>query len=390
MRNEGQAAARVNVLYLVERPIQYQAPLLRRIAALEGLALTVAFETLGAAAPGGAHDAGFGREVTWDIDMLAGYDHVLAPNAASLAPLIERADVVWMHGWAGARQRAALSLAKARRTPVLMRGENTDVAMPDGWGPRGWLKRRYLDWVFNRCAGFLAIGGANRRYYLGHGVAEGSLFFMPYAVDNDFFHEKCREAAAQRETFRAGLNLEPDRPVVLFAGKLQRRKGVDLLLRAFRDLDRTHARAPYLVIVGDGEQRSLVERAVGEDDAVRFLGFRNQTELPAFYDLADVFVLASRREPWGLAVNEAMNGATAVVVSDECGCAEDLVTPACGRVVRAGDPAALRHALADLLADPDDLTDSGAAARDTVAGWNFDKDMEGLRRALESIGLAGC
>ena len=49
-----------------------------------------------------------------------------------------------------------------------------------------------------------------------------------------------------------------------------------------------------------------------DDDSIRILGFRNQSELPAFYDLANVFILASEREPWGLSVNEAMACGTPV------------------------------------------------------------------------------
>ena len=85
---------------------------------------------------------------------------------------------------------------------------------------------------------------------------------------------------------------------------------------------------PYLVIVGDGEERAALEaqaKANGWTD-VRFCGFRNQSELPRFFDIASVFVLPARHEPWGLIVNEVMNAATAVVISDDIGCQPDLVT----------------------------------------------------------------
>ena len=58
---------------------------------------------------------------------------------------------------------------------------------------------------------------------------------------------------------------------------------------------------------------------------VRFLGFRNQSEMPAFYDLCDLFVLPSHFEPWGLVINEAMNAGKPVIVSDCVGAAPDLV-----------------------------------------------------------------
>lgn len=360
------------LLYVVDHPIQYQAPLLRRIAALDDIALRVAFGHLGGAEA--YADAGFGRTVRWDVDVLGGYDSAVTDD-------IGDCDAVWMHGWQGRRMRRVLAAARRRGVPVLMRGENTLAAMPDDAGVRGILKRRYLGWIFARCAAFLAIGADNRDYYRAHGIAEDRLFDMPYAVDNAFFRDAAIAAAPRRDALRAALGLDPGRPVVLFAGKLQRRKNPHVLEAAFRALDPATCRRPYLVFVGDGEMRGDLRA----DADVRLLGFRNQTELPAFYDLADVFVLASHREPWGLAVNEAMNGGCAVIVSDACGCARDLVAPDCGRVVRAGDARALAAALTDTLADADACAAMGRAARERVGGWDFARDVDGLRRAIAFV-----
>lgn len=138
------------------------------------------------------------------------------------------------------------------------------------------------------------------------------------------------------------------------------------------------------MFVGDGEQRADVERAAAADADIRFLGFRDQTELPAFYDLADVFVLASHRELWGLAINEAMNAATAVIASDQCGAAADLIDETRGAVVAPGDGQALTEALTGVLSDPDRCRAMGIAAAARVAEWNFDADLAGLRAALAS------
>jgi glycosyltransferase involved in cell wall biosynthesis len=249
---------------------------------------------------------------------------------------------------------------------------------------RGLAKRAYLGWIFRRSAAYLCIGAANRAYYLAHGVAPDRLFAMPYAVDNEFFRDRAAAAAPSREALRAGLGLDPGRPVILFAGKLQRRKNPLALLDAFRLLDRARLRQPYLVFVGDGEKRAEIERAAAADTDIRFLGFRDQTELPALYDLADVFVLASRGEPWGLAINEAMNAATAVIASDQCGAAADLIDETSGVVVAPGDAQMLAQALTGVLSDPDRCRAMGGAAARRIAEWNFDADLAGLRAALAS------
>ena len=374
---------RTRLCYLVSHPIQYQAPLLRRIADDPEIELTVLFETLVTAAS--YHDQGFGRDVAWDVPLTEGYTHQAVSGIDEVRARLAETDVLWAHGWDSHLRRKALALAARMDVPVLMRGENTLAAMPDGAGLRGMAKRHYLKVIFKHCAGFLCIGSQNRRYYEAHGVGEDRLFSMPYAVDNDFFTERGQAASSRREDFRRELNLQPERPVVLFAGKLQRRKHPMALLQAWRSLDAQAAGHPYLLFVGDGEERAALEASIGDDEGVKLLGFRNQTELPAFYDLADVFVLPSEREPWGLGVNEAMACGTAVIASDQCGCAADLVDDSCGAVVPVGDSQALTDALQTLMGDAERLAAMGEAARMRIASCSFNEDIAGLKAAIKAV-----
>ncbi len=110
----------IRLLYLVDRPIQYQAPLLRLIAGLGDIGLTVVHKDAGGAL--GRFDAGFGRAVTWDVPLIDGYAHEIVPGDGRLAGFIEDCDVVWLHGWRGARAWRALDIARRRGVPVLMRG----------------------------------------------------------------------------------------------------------------------------------------------------------------------------------------------------------------------------------------------------------------------------
>ena len=371
----------VRLLYLVSHPIQYQAPLLRLIAGQPDIDFNAVFER--DSGPGGYFDNGFGTTIQWDTPLRDGYRSSVEPDASKLARRIVGADIVWMHGWQGTRMLRALATARRHGVPVLMRGENTLAAMPDGPFPRGPLKRILLDWVFARCGAFLCVGSANREYYQAHGVRDARLFDMPYAVDNDFF--RSRADATDVPALRAELDIGPTGPVILFAGKLQPRKHPAALIDAFRRLDRTRLGDPYLLFVGDGEQRRVVADAAAADPRIRFLGFRNQSELPRLYALADVFVLAADREPWGLAVNEAMNAACVPIVSTACGCQVDLVDDACGAVVPPGNAAALARALERVLASRERTEALGAAARRKIRDWNFAADIQGLNRAIAFV-----
>ncbi len=94
--------------------------------------------------------------------------------------------------------------------------------------------------------------------------------------------------------------------------------------------------------------------------------------------MADVLVLPSEREPWGLVVNEAMACATAVITSDQGGCAGDLVTDDCGTVFPNGDENGLAAALSRCLRNSDAM---GRAARKAIRKWSFEEDVRGLRQA---------
>ncbi|NUQ26918.1 MAG: glycosyltransferase family 4 protein, partial [Acidobacteriaceae bacterium] len=120
--------------------------------------------------------------------------------------------------------------------------------------------------------------------------------------------------------------------------------------------------------------------------SVRFAGFRNQAELPRFFDLASVFVLPSRHEPWGLIVNEVMNAGRAVIVSTDVGSQRDLVTDGVeGCVFPVGNIDALTDALRRVFATPDTPAAMGTAALERINHWSFEEDVQGLRLALAHV-----
>ena len=361
------------LLYFVSHPIQYQAPLLRRIAKEPGIKLRVVFERLPDAS--GSFDPGFNRTLAWDVPLTEGYDHVSIDDT-NMKEELRAADAIWCHGWQSPKMRQTLRHANALGVPVLMRGENCDLAMPDGRGVRGWLKRRYVRRIFGQCQAFLAIGAENRRYYERYGIPSSRIFPMPYAIDNELFAREAETSRRNRSLTRARFGLPGDGKIVLFAGKFLRRKHPEQVAEAARRL-RSDLPKPALVFIGEGEMEAEVRAA--SPDAL-FLGFRNQTEMPGLYAAADLLVVPSEREPWGLVVNEAMACGTAAVVSDQVGCAADLIADDRGAVFPTGNIAALTNALERCLPLSESL---GAVAADWIRGWGFDQDIQGLKRALE-------
>jgi glycosyltransferase involved in cell wall biosynthesis len=395
------ASRRLRLAYLVSHPIQYQAPLLRRIAQEPDIDLTVLFGSDFSVR--GYTDAGFGVGVKWDIPLLEGYKCEFLPRLrdtgnATFASPINRGivgrlrsgsfDALWVHGYATVNAIHGILATQSLGIPVLLRAES-------------WLGDRYrtpaklalkhalMQLLQNMIDAVLPIGTLNAQYwhrYFGDDIPQ---FPMPYAVDNAWFAQRAREAHATRATLQAELQLDPGRPVILFASKLQPRKHCDHLIAAYAKLSRAENAEPhpYLVIVGDGEERAALEQQATATGltSIRFCGFRNQSELPRFFDLAAVFVLPSRHEPWGLIVNEVMNAARPAIVSSDVGCAPDLIADGVnGCIFPVGDIDALAAALHRTLA-PGVAEAMGQRAFERIQIWSFEQDITGLRRALAHV-----
>lgn len=389
-------APRHRVAYLVSHPIQYQVPLLQRLAAHPEIALHVYFmDDQGARR---RRDPEFGVSVQWDLPMLSGYQWTLLRNRSPLAardsflrfihPTIVgalrrgRYDAVIVHGYAHATEWLAFLGAWRSGTPILLRGESTLRPRRGGAAVKDVVLRALL----RRIGGALAIGTLNREFYRAYGVPNDRIFPVPYAVDNARFLADAERWRASRTEVRRTLGLAADLPVVLYAGKLiPRKRPLDLVL-AYAEVAAAHPAA--LVFLGEGSERPALEAAIAQRglSAARITGFVNQSEIGRYYAAADVLVLPSSHEPWGLVLNEAMCFGLPVIASDAVGAAPDLVRPGeTGFVYPTADVPALARALRRLLADPDERARMGARSRELVGAFSYDADIRGILEALRQV-----
>jgi glycosyltransferase involved in cell wall biosynthesis len=390
----------MRLAYLVTHPIQYQAPLLRRIASEPDIRLKVFFAS--DLSTRIFFDPAFKRSVQWDVPLLKGYEYEFLPAVGTtegisfwqpmnygLASRLKagRFDALWVHGYMRWNHWVAMAAAKRLGMKVLVRDEASTISKIRGSIKEG-VKRAFFNWLRQIAHRFLAIGSLNSSYYRQLDIPDERIIGVPYAVDNAFFQARAIEFAKQRETLRVSLGLERSRPVILYAGKMMARKRPDDLLKAYSQLSsngRDEPR-PYLLYVGDGDMRRTLEMSAASTNwnSIRFLGFKNQSELPAFYDLCDVFVMPSVIEPWGLVVNEAMNARRAIIVSDQVGCGLDLVRNGeNGFAFKAGDVSDLARVLREALASPERCAEMGRQSLAIINRWSFEEDVAGLREALQ-------
>lgn len=221
-------------------------------------------------------------------------------------------------------------------------------------------------------------------YLKSLGFSSDRIFLVPTAVDNDWWTEQASNV--DRIAVRASWKIPADGAVALFCAKLQRWKAPMDLLEAFASANVSKS---YLVYAGDGPERSNLERRaadLGLTDRVRFLGFLNQSQLPAAYRAADLFVLPSLFEPFGLVVNEAMLCGLPVAVSDRVGAKFDLVRPdENGYVFPAGDVDALAAVLRQILLDPEKRARMGAVAQRRMETWSPREYADSVVRAVNLV-----
>ena len=388
-----------NLAYLVTHPIQYQAPLLRRLAQEPNINLTVFF--CSDFSTRDHLDKEFGTRIEWDQPLLDGYRHeflpCIGPNDTvdacrpftyGLRSRLQKGkfDALWVHGYARVTNLIAMASAKSLGMKVFLRNEANLLSTPRGVAKR-FAKRAFFAGLKSLCDAYLSIGRLNKEYYQSYAIPSEAIFPVPYAVDNQFFQQRCRDAAKDRESFRRKLEISDDRPVILYASKLTRRKRCIDLLNAYAKLAMRYSPQllPYLVIVGDGECRDEVRSRVAQlgNTFIRLLGFQNQSELPKFYDICDVFVLPSIFEPWGLVINEAMNAGRAVITSDQVGCSADLVHHGKnGFLYKACDVDNLYQCLEKVLNTPGFTRQAGVESLKIINGWGFDEDIDGIQTAL--------
>ena len=358
------AEPRFRVLAIASHPVQYMAPLFRRMAAEPALDLQVAYCSLRGATAAG-YDPDFRTAVQWDVPLLDGYPWLEVPNKGSgddsfwglhnrgLRKLIStgKFDAVLCYlGYRCASFWIARRAARSARAAFLFGTDAHALVSRDAKGWKVWVKKLFWPILFRQADQILVPSSGTFQMIESLGIAADRITLTPYAVDNEWW--KARSAEVDRVAVRAQWQVAPETPVILFCAKLASWKRPMDLLRAF-----ALAAIPgaTLVYAGDGSERKKLEQEaarLGVQSSVRFLGFVNQSQLPALYTSADVMALPPEYEPFAVVVNEAMCCGCPVIVSDQVGAARDLVAPVRPEFVfPAGDVVALAKTLQLALAD---------------------------------------
>jgi glycosyltransferase involved in cell wall biosynthesis len=387
---------RYRALLVITHPVQYFAPTLRLLARRPEIDMVVAYcSMLGSES---ALDQDFGVEVAWDVPVLEGYSWVRVPNISpqpglgrffglinpDLWKIIRTGqfDVVMnLISYMYASFWITLAATKAQAMPLLLAIDATQIDSLDGKKWKLFIKRFLWPRLYG-LADVMAVpstGGGLLMHSLG--IPAERVVRTAHSVDNQWWIDEA--SRVNRTAVRAEWDVPDGAPVVLFCGKLQPWKRPHDALRAFATAAVDGA---YLVFAGDGPLRADLEAeasVLGIADAVRFLGFVNQSKLPAVYCSSDLLVLPSEYEAFGLVVNEAMLCGCPVIVSDRVGARLDLVFEGkTGFIFPVSNLAALAVLLREVLNSRDRRKRIVENARARMNEWSPEKNVDGLIEAM--------
>lgn len=364
-------------------PIQYKGPLYRLLASRGNVDVEVLY--LSDKGYNTTLDSQFGVQVAWDIDLLSGYKHSFlttkdCPTSKfarvnALARWLSAHDAVVVHGYTNRWMLCAMAMCRARRIPYLLRGDS--LPRGDSTGFRHLLRYVIARTVVCGSAGGLAIGQLNKEFYRRHKASR--VIFAPFSVDDSRF---ARMPATSRSELLAQWGLSTDRTVILYCGKLYPGKRPLDLTAAIKLLDCKVT----AIFVGDGLLAESVQSSLMPGEGV-VTGFVNQSELPIYYHAADIIVLPSETENWGLVLNEAMAAGVLPVVSDRVGAAPDLVA-GLGEIYPCGDIARLAEALSHALPLVNDPY-TRDRVRQHAARYSLDRTAVGFEEAVFAISRKG-
>jgi glycosyltransferase involved in cell wall biosynthesis len=339
----------VRLAVAIDHPAQQFAEALRLLSHQPGIELQVYYWSVAE----NKYDGGFGRPISWDVDLLGGYHWAVPEAAGSITRRIYsivtqlramRPQVIMSYGWASPIARASIIYCQMTRTPLLLYGDTT--WQHSSRGRRSLLRSMALRMLVPLCTGAVSTGTFNREFYIGLGMNPRSIWPGVCPADTEMFGQARNEPATSSSSSPLRIG---------FAGKLIARKGVDELLHATALIRST--RDFSLTLVGDGPlmpDLKALSIQLGIDDRVTFHGFANTTDMPKLLAGFDVVVVPSRLDMRALITIEAMAAGAAIVVSDATAVwgPGDLVEhEVTGLVYPSGDPRALAGELSRLMTD---------------------------------------
>lgn len=297
---------------------------------------------------------------------------IITPKIICSLSTIRQSDIIHLHNYRTFQNVIIAAYARLYKIPYILQAEGSLTT---------YYQKKYSKALFDHIFGYRMIHNATKviaaseqesKQYLRLGVPKENIVTIPFAIDiDDYAH------LPEKGLFKRKYNINPNRKIILYLGRIHQRKGLNILLSAFFDLKKDNLNA-ILVVAGpdDGylvELCSLIDKLKLKDSVITPGPLYNSDKLEAYID-ADIFILPSFHDDFGLTALESLACGTPVIITDRCG-ASDVVHKNGGLVINY-DKNSLTNGIKSLLSD-DDLRIKYSKSGKTMVNSSYSWDSIG-------------
>ncbi len=377
LRSSGEIAQSMNTAIIHNHPIHYKHLLFQALK-VKGLDFEVVFA---AEHSGIRHeDIGLSQKLYKHRFVVSGrYETAHATNLALgtwKAVAHVNPEVLVIGGYHAVECWAAWAWGLLKGRPIVMWYESNEFDYPNRPLGKELLKRIFL----KGCNRAQVYTEQNRAYLAKLGLRADRIDIKRAVVNVAAF-----STDADSKSYSAGCAKR-----ILYVGRLAPEKNIGFLLSAIAVATRRAGRCLWnLTIAGTGPLEGDLKKEsirLGIQTCVDFVGYCSQKDLPQLYNQADLCVIPSTREPWGLVALEAMLCRVPVAISTQCGCAEDLAIPETGWKFSPWREMELVEILMRLTEmSPTDLAALGAAGHEIACGYSASACAERIIDSLQKV-----
>lgn len=379
---------------IITHPIRYFIPLIQMLNKKQGITLKLFFTYGPDLLRKTKYNPAYREKAEPALPLFEGYDYAFIDNVSknkstyrfkgiinpSLIPEIEQwqPDALLVCGWKFHSHLQAMKHFKGK-VPVYFRGDSTLLDEGSFSFPKKILRKLALTWVFRHIDKALYVGTNNKHYYEKSGLKKDQLIYIPHAVDNTRFArtDQLKEKALR---VRRKMNIKDDEIVFLYAGSFTAAKGVFHLIASFIKAKRENT---HLLFAGTGPAEQKLKSLAGGRINIHFLPYQTQTMMPLVYTTSEVLIQPSGSDTWGLVINEAMANGLAIIASDKCGGATDLVEEGKnGYIFPAGDINTLTSLIIKMAGDRKNIAEMGKYSTEKIRSFSYEVVSASIEKLL--------
>ncbi len=336
----------MKVAIIYPSPAPYRERLFSKLSTLKGIDLTVYF-----CSSSSYNDLIFHSE-KYNKEFLKELFPNLKFNPEIILKLVKnRPDIIIIWGWGFPTAIISLFTAFILNTTTILFSD-TGIPYRSFSHFTTFILNNIKKMIIFLPKSFICQGKLSQKYLLQLGAQDNQIKILPInCIDTLNWWNKAHEARINKKVIRKKYNINFNDKIILFLGMLEQRKNCEMLLEAFSIL-KDKLIDIYLLIIGDGPQRSYLESKCLRYNLskVIFLGSRPYEELPEFCGISDCLVLPTLADHWPLVLIEGLASGLPIITTDRCGSAPELINnKGVVRIVNSHNIEELSEAIYDFI-----------------------------------------